>query len=239
DPTTSYALRSLWSPLNGVNAFAELARGGIGVPFARARIDTPLAPDTAGAPGVDTRNALRAGLRFERGRFGLGVAGVSIDVDSVRTLGLPYEGTPRWLPGGEVHGLEADLRLPLFWDPLALEASYSEWLRGEAWPYLPERTARAALAFHDIPLESGNLEIIARFEGHHRGPVLMPDPADDRSVRVPQRTLFDFYLQIRIMTVRAFARWENIFHRTDVLDAPGRPFPGQRFIYGVKWEFWN
>ncbi|MFW6201899.1 MAG: hypothetical protein ACOC8B_04930, partial [Gemmatimonadota bacterium] len=195
--------------------------------------------DTAGPPGVDTREALRAGLRFDRGRFGLGVAGVALDVDSVRTLGLPYEGTARWLPGGGVRGIEADLRLPLFWDPLALEASYTGWLRGEAWPYLPERAVRAALAFHDLPLESGNLEIIARLEGHHRGPVLMPEPAGDGMVRVPQRTLFDFYLQIRVLTVRAFARWENFFHRTDVLDAPGRPFPGQRFIYGVKWEFWN
>jgi hypothetical protein len=30
-----------------------------------------------------------------------------------------------------------------------------------------------------------------------------------------------------------------MFHRFEHHDLPGRFFPGQRAVYGVKWTFWN
>ena len=56
---------------------------------------------------------------------------------------------------------------------------------------------------------------------------------------VPGLTSLDFNLTIRILDLHAFVRWNNILHRLNQQDLPGRIFPGQRAFYGIKWSFWN
>jgi hypothetical protein len=46
-------------------------------------------------------------------------------------------------------------------------------------------------------------------------------------------------VSIRVLTVRAFIRWDNLLNRPFQQDVPGFNLPGQHVLYGVKWEFWN
>ena len=48
----------------------------------------------------------------------------------------------------------------------------------------------------------------------------------------------DAYLQIRIIDVRLFGRFEDLLGKNAV-EVPGRVILGPRIFYGVKWNFWN
>lgn len=93
-----------------------------------------------------------------------------------------------------------------------------------------------------LPHPTGNLEIFGRAEAHMRGSVLAFDPtALDGAgayARVPAYTTADAYLQIRVIDVRAFIRWEDILGN-DLEELPGRIVRGPRIFYGVKWDLWN
>ncbi|MBR9990582.1 MAG: hypothetical protein KFH98_12550, partial [Gemmatimonadetes bacterium] len=56
--------------------------------------------------------------------------------------------------------------------------------------------------------------------------------------RLPAFTTADAYLQIRVIDVRAFIRWEDILGN-DIVELPGRVQRGPRIFYGVKWDLWN
>lgn len=227
---TSFGLRSELGPFHGFRPFVEYNGGRRGVPFLR---------DTAGTALLTERTSLRYGADFARGGFHLGAAGVKLQADSIPDFGLPFDATGRLFPGGTMRGLELVGRVPLFWKPLALEGWYTRWGGESSWIYLPEESWRAALVYHHLPLESGNLELLARLEGHHRGEMIVPGGPTTASV--PALTAFDFYLQVRILDVRAFLRWDNFTHQLMLRDWPetDRFFPGQRVLYGVKWQFWN
>lgn len=219
-------LRAEAGPLRGVRVFAETTDGHRGIPALR---------DSAGSPVVTGRSASRIGAEYASGRLRAGVAAVRVATDSVPTFGLPFDRVGTLFPGGTVQGWEASARVPSPWRPLALEASYSAWPAGERWIYLPDRSWRLALDYHHLPMESGNLELFARLETHHRGSMAVPAP--DGLAQVPGMTVWDFTFQVRVLSVRAFMRWENLTHQRDLFDFPGRVFPGQRLVYGVKWEF--
>jgi hypothetical protein len=55
---------------------------------------------------------------------------------------------------------------------------------------------------------------------------------------IPGYTRIDGYLQIRIIDVRAFIRWEDLTGQ-EIMDVPGRVLRGPRIFYGVKWNLWN
>lgn len=61
-----------------------------------------------------------------------------------------------------------------------------------------------------------------------------PDPAV-----VPFYQSFYVRLQIRVVTVRIFASWENFTLRDENQDFPGRILPQTRAVYGVRWTLWN
>jgi hypothetical protein len=126
-------------------------------------------------------------------------------------------------------------------DFLTLSSWITDWQDADGWTYLPSRSWRTALELHTLPLESGNLELLARAEAHMRGSVLAFDPAalDGAGAysRLPAYTTADGYLQIRVIDVRAFIRWEDILGNIE--DLPGRIQRGPRIFYGVKWNLWN
>ncbi|HEX7052020.1 MAG TPA: Plug domain-containing protein [Longimicrobiales bacterium] len=227
--TVAYGIRSEIGPFAGIRPFVEFSGGERGVPGL---------PGTGDAPVITDRTAFRAGAEYSRGGLHAGAARVVLRADSLPDFGLPFDGTGRLFPAGELQGWELTGRVPLLWEPLSFEGWYTRWSGANPWIYIPFESWRAALVYHDSPLESGNLEILARLEGYGRGPMATPAP-DAGVTAVPARTSFDFYLQIRVMSVRAFLRWENILHRLDLEDLPGRVLPGQRVFYGVKWEFHN
>lgn len=241
---TSVSLRSTFAPVRGIRGVGEWTTGSRGVPFSH---------DADGIPLITDRTALRLGAEFAlRGVRG-GVARLTMDTDSVAGFGPDFDAPALRLSGGRVSGWEFSGHLPLFWKPLSAHGWYTTWTDGTPWAYLPASTWRAGLTYHHLPLGSGNLEFIARIEANRRGamrvpPVAAAAPEEEDDVAadevpdfeiVPGRTTFDFYFQVRIMEVRAFLRWENITHRIDLFDLPGRTLPGQRLLYGVKWEFRN
>jgi hypothetical protein len=46
-------------------------------------------------------------------------------------------------------------------------------------------------------------------------------------------------VQVRVLTVHLFIRWENFTLRQRLQDFPGRVLPYTRSVYGVKWIMWN
>jgi hypothetical protein len=97
---------------------------------------------------------------------------------------------------------------------------------------MPSRMFRVGLQHHSTPLRSGNLELYGRIEMVHRGPMFT------FAGTLPAEDIIDAYLQIRIIDVRIFGRFEDITgqRRTDVV---GRSLTAYRIFYGVKWNFWN
>ncbi len=139
-------------------------------------------------------------------------------------------------------------RFPTGVDPLSLEGWYVGVRTTDRWLYRPEHHWKAALVYHHLPLPSGNLELFARVAHTFRGGMTVP-AAVDAEAPAPEgapaltdiRSLrsTDLELSIRVVSVRAFLRWENLLHRLDLQDLDGYLFPGQRISYGVKWEFTN
>lgn len=234
----SWGARAEIEPLEGIRPFVAWSSGTRGIPGLL---------DDDGRAILTERDALRAGAELSWRGATLGAAWNRVEADAVVDFGLPFDRTATLYPGGKLEGLEVSGRIPLFWKPLRAEGWYTRWRADTPWIYLPTQSWRAALAYYDSPLPSGNLEITARLELSHRSGMIVPvlvDPATDpnggaRMDLVPGLSSLDFYLQIRVLDVRAFIRWNNITHRLEQHDLPGRTFPGQRTFYGIRWEFWN
>ncbi len=236
DPTGRWSARAAAGPVFGLRAFGEVFRGGslfgTGPELALPR------PDSGGFRV--SRDGLRAGLQLTSGGLSVGAAALRVSADSAYSFGLPME--ERWtaLEGGEARGYEVNVRIPTGFDPLSIQG----WFVGmdaPGWLYTPEHHWRAGLVYHHLPLSSGNLEIFARFEHLFRGRMnvlALADAATVTEVSDAYRAT-NLELTIRVVTVRAFLRWNNLFHRRDQTDLPTYRLPGQHILWGVKWEFWN
>ncbi|HUG39038.1 MAG TPA: hypothetical protein VMM12_01055 [Longimicrobiales bacterium] len=251
DPTGHTTLRGRLGPLLGLSAFAELPLGEM----AAGRL---LAPEDS-LVFAPVRESQRIGASFDRWGVHLGVAAVRVRTDTVAGFGVAFDPDAPRSAGGEATGFEAMAVLPTGWAPLRVEGWVVGMERPDTWLYLPDRSWRAGLVYHHLPLPSGNLEILARVEHVSRGRMTTPctpilecvDVDGDRRIQVGAYGATNLELTIRVVTVRAFLRWENIFHRRFQQDLPIRydpglanPFgrltlPGQHILYGVKWEFWN
>lgn len=225
----TYGAKIEVGPIFGFRPFAEVSGGRRGVPFLR---------DATGRAVLTERTSFRAGGDFEWKGLHLGGAFVGLSADSVATFGLPFDYGAGLFSGGELRGWEVVGRVPLLWEPLSLEGSYVRWNGASRWIYTPQESWRAALVYSHSPLESGNLEVLARLEGRHQGAMAVPT-SDGALVGVAPYTAYDFYLQLRILDVRIFVRWENLLRSLDIQYLPERAFPSQRVFYGVKWHFWN
>jgi hypothetical protein len=222
------ALRARAEPFPWLALFGEWAGG---------RAAAPARADTVTVPLVTDRSGTRAGVLLAGRGFRAGVAALRLATDSVLTYGLAFDAPVRAQPGGTTPGIEVAARVPLFLRGLGAEAEYTYWF-GDDWLYRPVEIVRARLVYHDVPLASGNLEVLSWIEGTFRGPYLVGTPVGGLA-QVPHFQRFDFYLQLRVLDVRAFIRWENMLLRPDLQDLPGLVFPRQRAIYGVRWQFWN
>lgn len=194
--------------------------------------------DDATVAGIDVaRDGARFGLEFQRGAWLVAAAAVRATVEPVTGFGLPFDADAPPLAGGRTTGIEAMVRLPTGVDPVWIEGWYVGMDAPAGWPYLPSEHWTAALVYHHLPLPSGNLEIYARGEHVLRGAMAVPAAGEPTTVGAYRATNVE--LTIRVMTVRAFLRWQNLFNRPFQEDLPGFRRPGQHIIYGVKWEFWN
>lgn len=235
---TNWDLRAGFEPVGGVRPFIEVSGGTHGVQNYW---------DDSGAILTD-RELVRAGAELSWRGASLGAAWNLIKSGDIVDFGLPFDRTASLFPGGSMQAVEVNGSIPLLLPTIRLEGWFHASVEGaSSWVYRPGRSWRAALAYRDSPLPSGNLEIDARVELSHRGwigtPVLLDSAAGPGGgvvmSAVPGLTSLDFNLTIRILDLHAFVRWNNILHRLNQQDLPGRIFPGQRAFYGIKWSFWN
>jgi hypothetical protein len=223
----AYGVQAQLGPFLGVQPFVQVNAGRTGVPFA----------DQAGPVFLDGRS-LRAGVNIGWGGFQLGAAGIRLDNDSTRSLGLPFDKNAQWYPGAKQDLLEVSARVPTGLAPIWLEGSLTRTREPPQTIYLPDQSWRVALVVHYLPLASGHLEIYSRLERQSRGAFLEPT-TDGSTVTIPPLNPWDYYLQIRVLSVRAFVRWQFLGYRLEQYDVPGHVFPVQRTYYGVKWTFHN
>ncbi|MDT8342417.1 MAG: TonB-dependent receptor plug domain-containing protein [Longimicrobiales bacterium] len=239
--TRAVAGVSAWTrAVAGISLFGSLDTGerGWSVP-AFLRLSTP--PDSIRSlfPSGSDATFLRAGARLRRGPLRAEASFLRAEVDSVLPLGNRVDRGLSAFPGDEADGFEiqASLELPL--DGFALEGSLQQW---EAEGLLrPRQIYRGGLTFHDVFLPTGNLEVTGSFVVEGRDPMLLPlpDPVTGAPVRVPFFQSWNAHLQVRVVTVRIFLRWENAFARGNLQDVPGIVLPGLRAMYGVRWTLTN
>jgi hypothetical protein len=240
-------------PLAGFSLFAGAATGSRGVGIARdTTLLIPAEPIDAEEPGEPTQvqsfvfpaitsqvQAFRAGAEWRGWGARLGAAYLAHDVDSIAPFGLAFDRTTPPALVLPSSAIEAFGSIPLLYQPLRLEGSYTHWLDTGGRPYLPEQHGRLALVFSQQFYE-GNLEPTLRIEAVRRGSALVP--TEDRQAfgafSAPY-TMFNLFLQIRILDVRAFLIWDNLLNDMVAADLPGRTFGGQRAIYGVRWHFFD
>jgi len=225
---TSWRIQAQAGPIGPVRVFGEYSGGKRGA---------PLLPDTG--YHVGERTMLRAGAELSFRGFTAGSAMVRVEADSVVAFGLPSDIAQAVLPGGDVSGWESWGRVPLIRDWLYAYGTYTLFTGGARWTYLPASQLQGTLELHSLPLPSGNLELIGRFEAFRRGVMLGPPASDSLpGSDIPARTLLNASFQIRIIDVRIFMRFDDLLGQ-DVEDVTGLFIKGPRIFYGVKWNFWN
>lgn len=220
-------------PFLGVQLFADVADG---------KRATPSYDDSGRmTPWTQERKSVRLGGLLEYRGLRAGASVVRLEVDSVPPFGLPFDSATGPFAGGQVSGWEGYGRLPLLGGVFALQGWYTKWVQGPGLAYLPNAAWRSSLEVHTIPLPSGNLEIKGWVEALHRGATLLPDlQAEERGTLLasPEYTTFNAQLEIRIVDVRLFVRYDNLRNKK-VEPLPGYPVSRQRILYGAKWDFWN
>jgi hypothetical protein len=237
-PTGRWALRGRAGPVVGLTAFADVANDRHALIQAVAAPGAAEPDDPAEPARLElARSGARVGLQFQHRGLWIGAAAVRTSADSTAGFGLAFDPAAPRFAGGDAKGVEVTVRVPTGWAPLRVEG----WYAGMDVPplalYLPADQWRAALVFHDLPLPSGNLELYGRAEHRFRGHMTVPAEGDPVTVPALRSTLLE--VTIRVLTVRAFVRWDNIMNRPFQRDVPGFDLPGQNILYGVKWEFWN
>jgi hypothetical protein len=222
------------APIDALRVFAEAASGSRAAPFRAV-----LSDDDRREPIGSERTALRGGAEASFGRFTFGAAGLRVETDSVPGFGMPFDSAIAILPGGASNAVEAWGRVALPRLPLVLDGWIVEWIDAGAWSYVPARSWRLALETAISPLPSGNLDVRGRVEARYRGQMLAPSAVNQEVVVATNAyTAGSASLQIRIIDIVIFGRYDNFGDRA-LGDLPGRPAPGPRFYYGVKWSFWN
>ena len=140
-------------------------------------------------------------------------------------------------------GFEAAARIPLPLNGFVLEGAIQAWDADLA--YLPSRFWDGALVYHGIFKESRNLELWGGMGFTRRGPMPIGilDPAGDPTVPdllvMPLSEEWYTHIQVRIVTLSFFIRWENMRGKSDNIDFPDRQQPRIRTLYGVRWVMNN
>src|SRR5690606_11317941 len=234
DVVTNYQVQGVFTPLPAVSLFAQYNGGSTGAPAWEDLERYILRSE---------HTQLRAGGALNWRGIDVGAAYLDIERDSLFGFGMSFDVDSAAAPlaGGRLKGWELYGRVPLFRDIVSVDGGLTNWFDWQTSIYTPSQSWRAALQAHWIPLESGNLEILARVQARDRDAFFMPTRVSpglpDLNV-APGSTLLDGWLVIRIVTVQAYLRYEDIAGQ-GFADAPGRLISGPRIVYGVKWSFLN
>jgi len=240
-------------PWGGFSLFGQVAAGNRGIRYLAGdsvELKTIGGIGGSGLPTVDTvqvqvvrtldssLNGVRAGAEFNRGLFHLGAAVVRHDVDEVAPYGFAFDRGQPLQPGLAVTGVEGYASFPLYFRQLTLSGWYQRWLDTPDRPYLPSSLGRASLQFSGV-YKQGNLEPTIRFEVVGRDQAVAYNPASGTLNPLPRYAIFNWYVQVRIIDIRIFWRYDNAFNQRGTYDVVGAPIPGGRAMYGVRWFFRN
>lgn len=148
-------------------------------------------------------------------------------------------------PEAEVTSWEARLAGPLLpvgalEERLLLTASWrsSSFGEGEELPYyVPRELGRASLRYHDRFFED-NLEVRLALVAERRGEMLTARTGSATPELLEPRTVLGTDLLIRIDVFRIWWRVESL-RGEEHQDFADLPFPAQRNLFGVRWEFFN
>lgn len=243
-----------FGPFGGLSLFGSAGAGTRALRFRRdstavvrnlAHELDPSLPELDTVPVVlfrgreSTAAGFRAGAEWVRGGIRAGAAFVAHDVDVVAPFGFWFERQAGLEPreGGTVGAVEAYAGIPVIWRQLRLDLNYTDFLADPARPYLPARFGRAALEFHGLYF-GGNFEPTLRAEAVGRDRSLSLDrETGEFSVLTEPYVFFNFFVQMRVLDVRAFWRMDNSVNRDRAFDVPGLFLPGVRTMFGVRWFF--
>jgi hypothetical protein len=221
---TWYSLHGSIAPIRGIRAFAELTAGSRGAPNVFGFDDA--------RTFINEQTGYRAGAEISWRGFTVGAALLHTESDSKAVFGLPFDTVSTRTSGSAAaDGWEISGHSPTY-RGFSAYGMASNWLSGAPGWYVPVQHYRAGLQLHATPMRSGNLELFGRIEVVHRSSMEVPTGT------LPANTTVDAYLQIRIIDVRMFGRFEDITGQ-GAQEVAGRVLRGQRIFYGVKWQFWN
>ena len=245
--TANLVTAHAWTaPALGLSAFGSFAQGEAGARIFPAYQPEPPEgeePEPVSLSGhrFTERTTLRVGGAFAWRAVSLQAAALFLEVDSFPPLGSVLDRPGPVTPGDRFWGWEGQGRVGLPVDGFALTGAFQVW--DQEGPYLAKRTYQGAIDFHGLFRESRNLEVWGALGVRGRDPMLVASPtglgAQTVLVRVPFSQSWYTDLQLRIVTVRVFIRWENFTLRRNLQDYPDRLLPATRTVYGVRWILWN
>ena len=141
-------------------------------------------------------------------------------------------------------GFEATASIPIPFpiSGFVLQGAVQAW--DDDLAYLPKRLWDGALAYHGIFKESRNLELWGGLGVTSRDlmPIGILEPGGATVpdlIVVPRSEEWYINIQVRIVTLNLFIRWENIRGKSDNVDFPDRQQPRFRTIYGIRWVMNN
>jgi hypothetical protein len=240
-------------PWKGVSVFGQVAGGSRGIRFLLDTTEVMKAITGIGGGGARTLdtvsvrelrtldgslNAVRGGAELDRGLVHLGAAFLHHRVEQTAPYGVPFDVGAPLQPGLAVSGVEAYGSIPLYFRELTLEGWYQRWLKVPDRVYLPAQLGRAAIQFRGR-YKGGNLEPTIRLEMVGRDQALAWDSTTSANVLIPRYAIFNWFVQVRIIDIRVFWRFENAFVERGEYDVPSGIIPGPRALYGVRWFFRN
>jgi len=246
---TSWRARIETAPLWGFSLFASYEDGETGAPFVgeyeaylrSLRLGPPAQPDPIEEPlpRFTNRTGIRAGGRLSWRGLNLSGAWLSMEADSLRPLGLALDPDGISSPGGDRMGFEATASIPIPFpiSGFVLQGAVQAW--DDDLAYLPKRLWDGALAYHGIFKESRNLELWGGLGMTRRDPmpigILEPGVTVPDLIVVPRSEEWYIHVQVRVVTLNFFVRWENVRRKSDNIDFPDRRQPQARTLYGVRW----
>jgi len=190
------------------------------------------------------RTGFRAGIEYRWNDLHLGGAVLRASADSLHPAGFLPDMGGIVTTGPARNGVEGTATLPLtrLLSGLQLTGSMQLWDEEGDWRYLPRRSYEGRFRFHDLFLESGNLEVWGDVGVRGRAGMSLPlldGPGGPALQSVGSSQTWFARVQVRVVTVRVFVMWDNFTIRDRNQDFPGRVLPATRALYGIRWTLWN
>jgi hypothetical protein len=154
-------------------------------------------------------------------------------------FGLGFDRGVEAMDVDAARGIEARASLPVpgTQGSVRLQGWFNYWADRGGRPYLPTEQGRATLELNR-EFYDGQLEPTLRLDLTQRGSTRVP-LADGELVETDPYAFLDLFLQIRILDLRAYLLWPNLFNYRTAFDIPEHRLPTTRLIYGVRWFFRN